>query len=94
LELELPERCYGRIAPRSGLALEHHVDIGGGVADQDFRGNLGVILYNHADIPSAVSCGDCVGQLICENIYPILEGVKILDITERDERGFGSTGKS
>jgi len=53
LQKQLPEGCYGRIAPRSGLALNHHIDIGGGV-DQYYRGNLGVILYNHSDIPLAV----------------------------------------
>ena len=39
LQMKLPEGFYGRIAPRSGLALEHHIDIGGGVIDQDYRGN-------------------------------------------------------
>ena len=95
LQMQLPEGCYGRIAPRSGLALKHHIDVGGGVIDQDYRGNVGVILYNHSDTPFVVSCGDRIAQLICERIYyPILEEVKILDITERGERGFGSTGKN
>jgi len=47
LQIQLPEGCYGRIALRSGLALEHHIDIGGGVVDRDYCGNLGVILHNH-----------------------------------------------
>jgi dUTP pyrophosphatase len=29
LQIELPTGCYGRIAPRSGLALKHHIDVGG-----------------------------------------------------------------
>ena len=66
LQIQLPEGSYGRIAPRSGLALEHHIDIGGGVIDQDYRGNLGVILFNHSDVPYAVSRGDRIAQLICE----------------------------
>ena len=42
-------------------------------------------------MPFTVSRGDRIAQLICEKIYyPILEEVKILDITERGERGFGS----
>ena len=57
--------------------------------------NLNVILYNHSDIPLTVSRGDRIAQLICEKIYyPTLEEVEILDITERGERGFGSTGKN
>ena len=95
LQIQLPEGCYGRIAPRSSLALKHHINVGGGVIDQDYRGNLNVILYNHSDIPFTVSRGDRIAQLICEKIYyPTLEEVKILDITESGERGFGSTGKN
>jgi hypothetical protein len=40
LQIKLPGGCYGRIAPRTDLALDHHIDIGAGVIDQDFRGNL------------------------------------------------------
>lgn len=29
IQVELPEGCYGRVAPRSGLAAKHHIDIGG-----------------------------------------------------------------
>ena len=95
LQIQLPEGFYRRIAPRSGLALQHHIDIGGGVIDQDYRGNLGVILYNHSDVPFAVSRGDRIAQLICEKIYyPTLKEVQILDIIERGEREFGSRGKN
>ena len=95
LQIQLPEGCYGRIAPRSGMALEHHIDVGGGVIDQDYPGNLCVILFNHSDVPYAVSRGDRIAQLICEKIYyPTLTEVQLLDITERGERGFRSTGKN
>ena len=40
LAIQLPPVGYGRIAPRSGLALQHHIDVGGGVVDEDYRGNL------------------------------------------------------
>jgi len=62
--MQLPDGCYGRIAPRSGLALKHHIDVGGGVIDQDYRGIVGVILYDHSDTPFVVSCGDRIAQLI------------------------------
>lgn len=80
IQIQLPEGCYGRIAPRSGLALHHYLDIGGGVIDQDYRGNVGVIIYNHSDMSFSVSRGDRIAQLICEKIYyPTLKEVKILD---------------
>ena len=76
-------------------AKSSHIYIGGGVIDQDYRGNINFILYNHSDIPFTVSRGDRIAQLICEKIYyPTLEEVKILDITESGERGFGSRGKN
>ena len=46
LAMALPPGCYGRIAPRSGLALEKFIDVGAGVIDVDYRGEVGVILFN------------------------------------------------
>jgi len=93
LAIQLPPGCYGRIAPRSGVSLRHHFDVGGGVIDEDYRGNLGVILFNHSDRPFQIRQGDRVAQLKCEKVfYPDIIEVKELDNTERDIRGFGSTG--
>ncbi|CAI9736088.1 5' [Octopus vulgaris] len=49
LQIALPEGCYGRVAPRSGLALKHFIDVGAGVIDQDYRGNVGVLLFNFSE---------------------------------------------
>jgi len=38
LAVALPEGCYGRIAPRSGLAWKSHIDVAAGVVDRDYRG--------------------------------------------------------
>lgn len=38
LAIHLPPGCYGRIAPRYGLALCCQIDVGGGVMDEDYRG--------------------------------------------------------
>jgi len=46
IQIALPDGCYGRVAPRSGLAHKHFIDVGAGVIDQDYRGNVGVILFN------------------------------------------------
>lgn len=50
LVLHIPRGCYGRIAPRSGLAWKHSLDVGAGVIDADYRGNVGIILFNHSDL--------------------------------------------
>ena len=94
LQIHVPEGCYGRIAPRSELALHHHIDVGGGVIDGDYRGNVWVILFNYSDEPFVIAHGDRIAQLICEKAYfPVAEEVLAVDATERGVGGFGSTGK-
>ncbi|XP_045125008.1 deoxyuridine 5'-triphosphate nucleotidohydrolase-like [Portunus trituberculatus] len=94
IQVELPEDCYGRVAPRSGLSWKNHIDVGAGVIDRDYRGNVGVVLFNHAKVDFAVKKGDRVAQFICEKIiYPEIEEVQELSDTERGEEGFGSTGR-
>ena len=41
IQVKVPHGTYGRVAPRSGLAWKQHIDIGAGVVDEDYRGNLG-----------------------------------------------------
>lgn len=48
LVIAIPEGRYGRIAHRSSLALKHHLDVGAGVIDSDYRGSVGVVLFNHS----------------------------------------------
>ena len=67
LQIQLPDG-YGRIAPRSGLALNHHVHVGGGVIDRDYRGNVGVLIYNHSDTPFIITQGDLSHSLYVKNI--------------------------
>lgn len=93
LQVQVPEGSYGRVAPRSGLAVKNFIDVGAGVVDEDYRGNLGVVLFNHADVDFEVKRGDRIAQFICERIfYPEMELVDKLDNTERGAAGFGSTG--
>ncbi|XP_032838946.2 deoxyuridine 5'-triphosphate nucleotidohydrolase, mitochondrial isoform X3 [Tyto alba] len=95
IQIELPSGCYGRVAPRSGLAAKHFIDVGAGVIDEDYRGNVGVVLFNFGKETFEVKKGDRIAQLICERIcYPELEEVQALDDTERGGDGFGSTGKN
>jgi len=92
LSFTVPDGTYGRIAPRSGLAMKG-VNVLAGVIDQDYTGEVGVILINHNDEPFMVKVGDRVAQLIMEKIEtPDVEEVEELEATERGEGGFGSTG--
>jgi len=95
LAILVPSGCYGRIAPPSGLALHHHISVGGGVIDANYRGNVCVILFNHSVTPFQIQRGDRVAQLICEKIvYPEIYEVLELGKTERDTGGFGLTGRT
>lgn len=50
LSLAIPAGTYARVAPRSGLAVKHFIDTGAGVVDEDYRGEVGVVLFNHSDV--------------------------------------------
>lgn len=94
IAIKLPKGTYGRIAPRSGLAFRYGIQVGGGVIDEDYRGNVKVLLFNHGEEGFLVEPGDAIAQLILEKkVDPEAEEVQELDETERGEGGFGSTGK-
>ena len=50
IAIKLPKKCYGRIAPRSGIAWRYKIDIGAVVIDPDYRGEIGVFVFNHGKI--------------------------------------------
>ena len=70
LAISLLPACYGRIAPRSGLAIKKFIDVGAGVIDADYRGELGVILFNFGEEDFIVNMGDRIAQLIFEKSRP------------------------
>lgn len=93
LRLQIPSGHYGRIAPRSGLAVTSGLDVGAGVIDADYRGEVMVLLFNHGNVDYLVSPGQRVCQLILEKIStPEVLEVASLDETDRGASGFGSTG--
>ena len=97
LSIACPAGTYARIAPRSGLAYKHGIDVGAGVIDADYRGPLGVILFNFGEHDFVVKQGDRIAQLILEKIIlpDVVECVDELPkVGERGVAGFGSTGVS
>lgn len=83
----------GRIAPRSGLASKNFIDTGAGVIDADYRGQVKVLLFNHAEADFEIKEGDRIAQLILERIYtPEVVEVQELAESVRGAGGFGSTG--
>jgi len=95
IQIEVPDGTYGRVAPRSGLAAKHGIDVGAGVVDKDYRGNVMVLLFNFGDAAFNVARGDRIAQLLLEKICMAeLEELPTLNETDRGDGGFGSTGKN
>ena len=85
---------YLRVAPRSGLAAKHAINVLAGVVDYDYTGEIKVILINHGKETFNVNKYDRVAQLIpTKTIYPKIKLVDELPETKRGSDGFGSTGK-
>jgi len=88
----LPHNTYGRIAPRSSLAVKHRLTTNAGVIDSDSRGEVKVVLANRGDQPYRVEKGYQIAQRIIEQIdNRELQEVTQFDDTERGDQGFGSS---
>ena len=89
--IEIPQNSYG-ISSRSGLFLNYGIEVGAGVIDSDYRGEIKVLLYNHSDNNFKIHRGDKIAQLIIEKImYPPLLISGNITTTIRGNRGFGSS---
>jgi dUTP pyrophosphatase len=94
LIVEIPRGFYGRIAPRSGLAIRHGMDTLAGVVDPDFRSEVVVLLANFGSEDVVIEQGERCAQIIFEQIGQLrLHEADELTPTERGEGGFGSTGR-
>jgi dUTP pyrophosphatase len=95
LYIQLPEGYEAQVRPRSGLALKHGITVlnSPGTIDADYRGEIGVILYNASGMPFTVNQGERIAQMIItKHEKAELIKVETLDETDRGEGGFGHTG--
>lgn len=94
ISISIPRGYYGRVAPRSGLALRDGIDVLAGVIDAGYRGEVGVILINFGDKNFAFRKGDRIAQLIIEKCHEVeWQEVDELNGTARGDGGFGSSGE-
>jgi len=95
VSLEVPEYYYIRVAPRSGLSVRG-IDVGAGVIDSSYRGEVKVLLINNSKEYYNVQEGDRIAQLIMERCgnadITVLEYYDELSMSERGQNGFGSSG--
>ena len=93
IAIAIPPGYYGRVAPRSGLAVKKGIDVLAGVVDSGYRGEVGVVLQNLSKEDFVFEKGDRVAQLILEQCFSIgwVELDELKD-SVRSDGGFGSTG--
>ena len=93
IAIAIPPPYYGRVAPRSGLAVKKGIDILAGVIDAGYRGEVGVVLQNLSGEDYPFKKGDRIAQLILEQCNTIgwVELDELKD-SKRSDAGFGSTG--
>lgn len=93
LAVSVPRGFYGRVAPRSGLASRHGLDVLAGVIDSDYRGEVVCVLINHGAEEISLEKGARMAQLIIERVAMLEpEWADELSPTGRGTGGFGSTG--
>ena len=95
LAIALPSGHEGQVRPRSGLALKHGITVmnAPGTIDEDYRGEVSVVLVNHGQEPFVVERGVRIAQLVVcpvTKVEPVV--VEALDATDRGAGGYGSTG--
>lgn len=95
LSIQIPTGLCGIILPRSGLGYKKGLVLahGVGVIDSDYRGEIGVPIWNRGSITRTVNPGDRIAQMLFIPVFKIMfEEVEELDSTIRGNGGFGSTG--
>ena len=95
LEMEMPSFIEATIRPRSGLAIKKGITVLNtpGTIDSTYRGEVGIELINHGDVPVAIMKGDRIAQMSFGFVLNVtFTEVEELGETERGTGGFGSTG--
>lgn len=95
--VSMPEGVEIQIRPRSGLAIKNQITVLNtpGTVDSDFRGEMKVVLVNFSQESFLVKKGERIAQIVVSYV-PRTTYVEVdeLDITDRGEGGFGSTGRN
>jgi len=92
--IALPKGFEAQIRPRSGLAIKHGVTLlnSPGTIDADYRGEIGIIVINHGDVPYVVRRGDRIAQMVVHRVCRVTWAVsENIELTSRGNGGFGHT---
>ena len=96
LYIEIPVGFEAQIRPRSGLAVKQGITCLNtpGTIDSDYRGEIKIILINLSAEEQVIQPGDRIAQMIIQKVEKaVWAEVNELEVTQRNEGGFGHTGK-
>src|SRR5436305_10103050 len=68
IKVIFPNGCYGQITTRSSLATKHGLYIPTGVIDQDYCGEIYVVIGNNGSEDYCIQKGERIAQLILQCI--------------------------
>ena len=93
--MALAQGFEAQVRPRSGLAIKHGITLinSPGTIDADYRGEVKIGLINHGSAPFVIHRRARIAQMVIQRVHQAdLRVVDQLDVTERNDGGFGSTG--
>lgn len=93
VKIAFPGYLVAKVWARSGMSVKHNIEVGAGVIDSNYRGDVGVHLYNHGSSDYSIKAGERIAQLCF--IHKANVSFKLCDNlpkSDRDEKGFGSSG--
>lgn len=99
LKIAIPAGYEGQVRPRSGLALKHGIGVlnGPGTIDADYRGEVGIILFNFSSQDFVIRRGERIAQLVLNKVEQMhwvpVASAEDLPASARGEGGFGHTGR-
>lgn len=92
IRVGLPTATVGIIKDRSGEAYKHGIHVLAGVIDEDYRGEVKVVLHNLGEQARHYLAGDRVAQMVVVSYHQYAAEAQSLTGTDRGTEGFGSTG--
>ncbi|MBI4143443.1 dUTP diphosphatase [Candidatus Woesearchaeota archaeon] len=95
IKIAIPYGYEAQIRPKSGLAIEHGVSHANciGTIDSGYRGEIKIPMINLSSKTYKIEKGKKIGQMVFAKVEEaVFEEVEELDVTARNDKGFGSTG--
>ena len=94
IAIELPKKFVGLIWEKGGISAKYGIIVLAGVIDSNYRGEVGVVLFNSSKKPYKIIKGEKIAQLLVQPIVNCkIKEVQNLSSTSRGEKSYGSSGR-